>query len=127
MGSQPENTTCVGFFRLLISLLKLAPFKTLFSKAAGRFSLRQAQGSFFLVRCRGWPRRYQSGWVQSELRYGHDSRHAQNAGPFCVQTARRVVCTNYILISTSTPAGKFRLMRASIVRSVGFKISIKRL
>src|SRR3989344_4160109 len=33
----------------------------------------------------------------------------------------------YILISISTPAGRFKLIRASIVRSVGFMISIKRL
>ena len=33
----------------------------------------------------------------------------------------------YILISMSTPAGKLRLIRASIVRSVGLTMSIKRL
>ncbi len=54
--------------------------------------------------------------------------HAGSGRPlFCLFAFRFRLCLDYILISTSTPAGRFKLISASIVRGVGSTMSIKRL
>lgn len=74
----------------------------------GKFFL----GSFFLVRHRN---------CSTGLRTKEEMFFV------CAQARKRLKRDDYILISTSTPAGRFKLMRESIVRSVGFTMSIMRL